>query len=181
MIQAEREDVAINGTVPPGGETELIRTYLADRTIGCPVCHHNLRGASGTACPECGTALRLHLNTANARLGPWLLGVVAVAMPLGFATVLGVTGAIGAWRAWQLGQQNVWMNVWTRDDTVTLAGLGGEAVFCAIVLAFVIRRRGKFLAKSRVEHWVRAIALTVVMITIQAGLLYVWATSRSPW
>lgn len=34
-------------------EQKLIKAYLADRDVACPVCNYNLRGLQTTACPEC--------------------------------------------------------------------------------------------------------------------------------
>ena len=160
-------------------QTELIRTYLADRTIGCPVCHYNLRGAAGSSCPECGTRLQLHINTLDVRLGPWLLGVIAVAMPLGFSLILGLTAAFGAWRAWSIGKNFSWYQAWTRFDSITLASLSVLTLFYSSVLTFVIRRRSKFIVKPRFEQWLRSITLTLIMAAMQVGLLYWWGHSSA--
>lgn len=46
-------------------ETDRIKRYLADRTLYCPKCEYNLRGASPKppehACPECGKPLTMEL------------------------------------------------------------------------------------------------------------------------
>ena len=163
----------------PDNQVDLIRQYLADRTVGCPVCHYNLRGVAGNSCPECGTRLHLHINTLDLRLGPWLLGVIAVAMSLGFSFILGTTAAFGAWRAWKMGQNFSWYQPWSRADSVTLAALGGLSMFYLVTLGFIIRRRGKFLARPRIEQWLRAITLTLIMTAIQVGALYLWAHSNN--
>ncbi|MBS0197841.1 MAG: YcxB family protein [Planctomycetes bacterium] len=36
---------------------EHLARYLSDRDLPCPKCRYNLRGARGTACPECATPL----------------------------------------------------------------------------------------------------------------------------
>ncbi|HWB18976.1 MAG TPA: hypothetical protein VG711_01655 [Phycisphaerales bacterium] len=155
-------------------ESELIRMYLESRTVGCPACNHNLRGATGEACPECGTALRLNLNAGMRGIGPWLTGLLAVALPMGFSLIFGLIGAIGGWRAWKLQGQSTYISPWAPQDWKTVGIFAGEAVVCAILLTWVVRRRGRVMERPRIEQWVRAAGLAVFMAVLQVGVLYLW-------
>jgi hypothetical protein len=156
-------------------QSELIRQFLADRTIGCPSCRYNLRGAAGNSCPECGVPLQLHLNTPSVRLGAWLVSVMSVAFPLGFSGILGATAICGALRAMQYGPSNGWYQPWNRFDTVTSTGLAVMTLFYSVVLVIVIRRRTRFLLRPRGEQWLRSISLGVVMLAIQVAMFSLWA------
>src|ERR1043165_7774918 len=100
-------------------DANLIRQYLADRTVGCPVCQYNLRGTAGTCCPECGTTIELHLVLHDIRLRWWLVGVLAVALPLGFVGIFACTAAFGAWRS----------AFWGTSDWWTFGALCGLTIF----------------------------------------------------
>jgi hypothetical protein len=77
-------------------DVELTKSFLSDRTIGCPACQYNLRGSAGDMCPECGTKLELHLVSMDVKLGWWLVGLLGIALPLGFAGTFACTAAFGA-------------------------------------------------------------------------------------
>ena len=143
----------------------LIRQYLADRTIGCPVCGYNLRNAGGQSCPECGTELQLHLGTLNPRLGWWMVGLLAVALPLGFASILAGTATIGAWQS----------AFWRESDWWVFGALCGLTLLYSMFLVALIRRRGKFLRMSRLEQRVRAIGVALIMLAAQVATLYLFA------
>jgi hypothetical protein len=146
-------------------ETELVRSFLHDRDIGCPCCRYNLRGAAGDSCPECGAKLELHVGSINFKLGAWLIGLLAVAFPLGLAGILSATGAYAAWR------QSFW---WRENDWITIGVLWGLTLFYSIVLIVIIRRRPRFLRLSPLEQRVRAWGTVVVMATLQVLLLYLF-------
>jgi hypothetical protein len=82
----------------PAEDSALLRDFLAQRDIACPVCSYNLRGLSRPVCPECSAPLHLRVGSDNLRLGPWLLAVIALALALGFdgvvAVLLGAAGLI---------------------------------------------------------------------------------------
>ncbi len=79
-------------------EAQLLERLLATRDISCPVCGYNLRAIASTNCPECGAKLDLRVGSTDLKLGPWLVAILGLALPLGFvgiyAVLLGVTAAI---------------------------------------------------------------------------------------
>lgn len=143
-----------------GGGTsgEVLRTYLAGRDVPCPVCRYNLRGCAGSECPECGARLDLRVGSVDLRLGPWLLGVLSLALPMGFSGICGVAALIG------------WRNavVWRDRDWFVLIGLWVVTLAYAIVLFIASKRRARFLRRTRRAQWVRAGVMAVVSAAIQA-------------
>jgi predicted RNA-binding Zn-ribbon protein involved in translation (DUF1610 family) len=150
---------------PQLSEAELVREYLRERTIGCPKCGYNLRGAAGNNCPECGSHLELRISSARDRIGPWILAVLAVALPLGFAAVITIAGAFGAWRS----------PYWGPNDTVTLAASATVSVMLLIGLVVVVRRRHRFSQRRCAEQWLRSLALAGFMGVVQIALLIIWS------
>lgn len=57
----------------PQPQEEVLRVFLTDRDVPCPVCRYNLRGLGSTTCPECGVRLDLRVGSIDLKLGPWLL------------------------------------------------------------------------------------------------------------
>ena len=68
-------------------ESELLKQLLALREIPCPVCGYNLRGIESDKCPECGAKLDLRVGSSDLKLGLWIAAILAIALPLGFATI----------------------------------------------------------------------------------------------
>jgi hypothetical protein len=62
--------------------------FVRTRDAACPVCSYNLRGLAAPVCPECSAHLHLQVGSENLRLGPWLVGVVSLALGLGFDGVV---------------------------------------------------------------------------------------------
>ena len=75
---------------PTPSESDLLRSLLASRDIGCPVCAYNLRGSESRNCPECGANLDLRVGSTDLKLGPWLVAVLGLALPLGFIGIVGL-------------------------------------------------------------------------------------------
>jgi hypothetical protein len=150
---------------------EVLRAFLRDRTIGCPSCRYNLRGVEGAWCPECGTRLSLHLCAMKARLGSWLLGLLAVALPLGFAATFAVVGAHAAWRR----------TTWWRDADWRIAGAAwGLTLLYLVILLIIIVRRHRFARLPVLEQRVRAWATVLLMLCLQAATLYLLSRFGGP-
>ena len=62
-------------------DSELIKSYLADRDVPCPACGYNLRGVEGSKCPECGKGICLSIHPASWTITKlWLLRLGAIAI-----------------------------------------------------------------------------------------------------
>ena len=140
----------------------ILRTYLAQRDVPCPVCAYNLRGSEGPKCPECGARLDLRVGSIDLRLGPWLLCVLAVAVPLGFSGILAVLALIAARRS----------PSWRVDDWILLGAMWAFAIICAGLLTWVVRRRARLLRRSSRGQWVRAWSWAAFMLVFQAGMIW---------
>ena len=161
MGPPEPKAPADGGTATPPGD-ELLRAYLTDRNQPCPVCGYDLRGLASSACPECGARLELRVGSIDLKLAPWLLGVLAVALPLGFTGVLAVVAAIGARRS----------AYWTSGDWIILIGLWGLTIAYGLILVILSKRRPRFLRRSGTAQWRRAWLMVAVMAVIQAGMIW---------
>jgi len=146
---------------------EFVRDYLKGRTIGCPSCGYNLRDLPGESCPECGLRLQITLNGGQANIGPWMVRVLAIALPLGFVGIFAMTALFGAWRSW----------AWNPQDWYTVGAAGIVCVVYSIGLIAVVRARHRFLERPRREQWMRAFALSGIMAVIQVALMYWWSRS----
>ena len=66
----------------------MLTTYLAERDDACPGCGYNLRGLTGTRCPECNQELRLRVGLVELRLAWFVTGLIGIGMGLGFSALL---------------------------------------------------------------------------------------------
>src|SRR6185503_6270315 len=53
-----------------------------------PSCGYNLRALITGRCPECGLALRLLLQPAHPRFGPFVLGLIGLSAGFGFGALM---------------------------------------------------------------------------------------------
>ncbi|MBL8990783.1 MAG: hypothetical protein JNJ48_04290 [Phycisphaerae bacterium] len=66
----------------------MLRSFLAERDAPCPSCGYNLRGLTGSRCPECDQALELRVGLVEPRLAAWVAGLVGLATGTGFSGLL---------------------------------------------------------------------------------------------
>lgn len=80
------------------GEThdrgELLRAYLADRDVPCPMCEYNLRDLPGDRCPECGERFRLQVGLTDPKLAGFIFGLVGITVGFGFSSLMLVGAGI---------------------------------------------------------------------------------------
>ena len=92
------------------------------------------------------------------KLGPWLLCVLAVALPMGFTGILAVIATIGAQRSVS----------WGPRDWVVLGAFWCLTLAYAPVLIRLSKLRHRFLRRTPAQQWRRAVLLATLM-----GLLLV--------
>ena len=79
---------------------ELLTRFLSDRDARCPLCSYNLRGLTGSHCPECGREIQLAIRVTERVYAPWLVSFAAAAFsgPFGFLFIFAaLTGAAPFW------------------------------------------------------------------------------------
>lgn len=64
-------------------EAELLPGFLDGRSHPCPVCGDDLRDLRSDRCPECGRVLRLTVTEDRPVHAPFIVGLIALAVPLG--------------------------------------------------------------------------------------------------
>ncbi len=144
----------------PKAANQLLVTYLAERDVSCPACQYNLRGAPGMNCPECGAGLTMRIGSIDLKLGPWMLAVLAVSIPMGFTGIL--AAGLGAQRS----------AYWSPLDWGALLVLWFLTALYAAALIAICRRRPKFLRRSPTVQWRRAALLTLLTTASQVGIVW---------
>ena len=103
----------------------LLRAYLDERDVPCPMCGYNLRNLTSTRCPECGERVELHLKLAEPKVGAWIAGLMGLSAGLGFSVLIlvlmvcfagfDVVLLAQAWPLWTgAAIQSVFLIVWIR-------------------------------------------------------------------
>jgi hypothetical protein len=152
------------------GELDLLRAYLRDRDVACPVCTHNLRGAAGFACPECGGRLDLHVTSMDMPHRWWIICLLACAAPLG------LFGALAGAGTWSLAHG--WM---TSHDGWLLGGCWGMTVLCASSLLALARRRTRFIQKPLLKQRMHGIFLWILLLTLSWAMILLMTRSEYDW
>lgn len=150
-------------TPAPGPGPALVAAYLASRDAPCPGCGYNLRGLTGSACPECGKPLELRLVGATepeheerairiALAWPLMLGIMAILGQLFSAVAIHLAPptAFGLHASLSLA------------ESLTVVMLGVSAFFA---MATLRKQRGTVWTPSRRRAWV---AIAFVMLYISA-------------
>ncbi len=143
----------------PKAENQLLVTYLAERDVSCPACH-SLRSAPGMNCPECGAALTVRIGSIDLKLGPWMLAVLAVSIPMGFTGIL--AAGLGAQRS----------AYWSPLDWGALVALWFLTALYAAALIAICWRKPKFLQRPLTVQWRRAALLTLLTTASQMGIVW---------
>lgn len=69
-------------------DSDMLRSYLAERDCACPGCGYNVRGLPSGRCPECNQVLVLLVGLAEPRMGLFLAAVIGAAAGLGLNGLL---------------------------------------------------------------------------------------------
>lgn len=107
-----------------GDRSELIR-FLENRDAPCPGCGYNLRGLTGTTCPECNQAIELRIALSEPRIGAYLGAVCGLLVGGGMAAVmLGIFVVVSMFEGWP--PRRYWFAMFgiTGIAIGTLLGLG---------------------------------------------------------
>lgn len=153
---------------PPHTDPALA-LYLAERDIPCPnpTCGFNLRGLSGSACPECGHELQIGLR------GPGELHRVRAWV---YALALSTTVAMITYTIWLLYHTYIYGTYYHVEwaDTAYDVLVVSLAVYSCVVLGVFVRRAGakRPLSMSRLLIlFVGAVAAHSAMLSA----LSIWA------
>lgn len=82
--------VLVTSDSPRMTNADLLRSFLAEVDVPCPVCGYSLRSLPEPRCPECGTELRLYIHPHVPFSWGFLVGVFGGV--IGFVFALGVVG-----------------------------------------------------------------------------------------
>ncbi len=125
-------------TAPDELESQLLKSLLTARDIACPVCGYNLRASVSANCPECGAKLDLRIGSVDLKLGAWLVALIALAVGLGFTSILGIVVAVSS--AFYGGWDYVLPELYV---------LGAPSAVLGVGLCLLIARRRKFWKRRR--------------------------------
>jgi hypothetical protein len=150
------------------GDLDLLRAYLRDRDVVCPVCRHNLRSAAGFACPECGGRLDLRVVSMDTPHTWWIACVLAFALPLGLFASVAAAGTYGLIHARLSPTDRI---MYGACCGVTLMGIVNTIVLC--------RGRTRFLQRPLWRQRVRAAVSWAVMLML--ALVLIFAMGRAPY
>ena len=125
-------------------ESQLLKSLLTARDIACPVCGYNLRAIVSANCPECGAKLDLRIGSVDLKLGAWLVALLALAVGLGFTSILGIV--IGATSALFGGWDYVLPQLFVLGAASAVLGIG--------LWVFIARRRKFWKRRRRFRRYI---------------------------
>jgi hypothetical protein len=138
-------------------DEELLINWLASRDVQCPVCQYNLRDLAAPRCPECNTELRLAVSSPSLNLGPWVVGLVSIALASGFDGVVSILVIIASFLFGPPPSPAAWHQ--------TIAVMSGFLILtgvctAAMVITYKSRRRWAFWSRRR--QWWTAVAIFLI-------------------
>jgi hypothetical protein len=156
---------------PPAGDEQALFDWLATHDAPCPVCSYNLRALREPRCPECAARLFLAVGTEDMAIGPWLLAVVALAMAMGFDTVVALIMTVG------LVLERPSSPADLRDVLLLLATFAFGAGACGAMLLRLVRRRRHWRRSERRRQW-RTACTVFVTVAAAHAVFGLWVVSR---
>ncbi len=80
----------------------MVEAFVRGQDVLCPTCKYNLRDLTSGVCPECGETPLLRLQAEKPRVGLLVMGLLPLAMTLGFFSIVTVsTFAILLWQGFR--------------------------------------------------------------------------------
>ncbi len=144
-------------------DAELLASYLADRDVACPGCGYNLRGSSGTCCPECGAPLGFSLGqTAIHRRELWLIRSALIVLVV-HAGVQLVGGTVNLVRVLSYPGRIDWLYC----GTVLVSSLACLGV--ASVAGWLLVRSRRIGLSSGRQMYVVFLKLLAVLVVVYLG------------
>jgi hypothetical protein len=136
--------------------------FLSERDAACPVCSYNLRGLRSVFCPECGARLHLQVGSENLRLGPWFVSCISCALALGFDGVVATVMTVMLIRHPPPSRGTLLPVLGVYACFLTLAAASGTG------LAWLFKRRAKFLRQDRPRQWRVAWSIFGAVLVVHA-------------
>ena len=144
-------------------DQNLLRLYLAERDVTCPMCTYNLRGLEDGHCPECGEQLSLTVRPASYRLAALIAAIITFAMGFGFCVL------IGGWLAWVYLQDEWALSTTDGEVGWTIAGIAIEGL--ALILLAGLHR--KFRRLHTAIQWLIACLGLMVSLVFSIGFFMI--------
>jgi hypothetical protein len=141
----------------PGGRDDaaILREFLRDADVPCPLCAYNLRNLQSDRCPECGAELELRVGATNFRSGMLAACISPLMMLFGLTVLLGMLFA----RYGPPGRP--------RDRWAYLLLIAGAV---AGLLAVALYRRRRWYLQLQPEHQIRIAVACWIITTITFGV-----------
>jgi len=136
--------------------------FLATSDARCPVCENGLRGIPAPVCPECAAPLHLEVASVQSAHGPWLLGLGAWTLALGFDSVMAVIFTVVI----AVGRPPLSV-IYPYALAGTFLTLSAASV---IGVARVLRSRGRWSARRRRDQWRDAVITFVAVALVHAAV-----------
>ena len=141
----------------------LLRGFLGEFDEPCPLCEYNLRGLTGTVCPECGETLRLRVSLSEPKMAAYLCGLIGLSVGVGFSGIMIALFVVIALLFYRGGPFFGWMFVVLLVQFV----IEGLAMWLWLARRSWIRRRSRGQRWALVAAaWGCSIGFTVLLFTV---------------